>query len=366
MTTPLVINGRFLTQRVTGVQRHALEVTRRLVEQIPDRVRIITPNVHDDDVPEALRPFLCRAGRTAGHFWEQTTLARAARAQGGVLWSPSNAGPLACTRQVLTLHDVFAIEHPQWVSRRYHLLHRILLPRLSRRVQRILTVSAYSRDRIVEVLGVSPSNVTVVYNGVDASMQPVDESCLGEVRRRYAVPDRYLLALGSLEPRKNLRTIVEAWGRLPPANRPALVFVGAPGPQHVFGKPISLDRAGSQPGLMQLGYVDDRDLPALYCGCAAFIHAAFAEGFGLPPLEALCCGAPVIASHAGALPEILTSHARYFDPRRPDELTEAIEDVLTSPLPEAQRHSIARAVQPQWSWDLVARRVVDALLAALP
>jgi glycosyltransferase involved in cell wall biosynthesis len=365
MSSVIFINGRFLTQRVTGVQRHALEVTRRLIRLAPDRVRILTPRLAPSAIPEPLRDHVACVGRLTGHLWEQTVLPRAARSRHSVLWSPANAGPIRHARHVVTLHDVFAIDYPQWVSRRYHWLNRLLLPRLSRRAHGILTVSAYSRDRIASVLGVAPTKIRVVYNGVDDAMRPADASRIRDARERYGLPADYLLALGSLEPRKNLHAVVAAWDQLPSGNRPALVIVGAPGAERVFGKAIALDGAMSRAGLLHLGYVDDADLPALYSGCAAFVHAAFAEGFGLPPLEALCCGAPVIASNTAALPEVLNGHARFVDPHRPEAIAEAMTAALASPTPQAQRHAVAETVRRQWTWDRVAERVHDALAAAM-
>jgi glycosyltransferase involved in cell wall biosynthesis len=264
------VNGRFQSQRTTGVQRYAREITAR----IADWVDVVTPQSWSAGV--------------RGHLWEQSVLPRLAR--GGLLWSPCNTGPLSVARQVVTIHDCAFVDQPDGFSRLFATWYRWLIPRLARRVRRIITVSQFSATRLAEFCGLKAGQIEVIPNGVDPRFRPVDSDAVSDLRRRLALPERYVLSVGTLEPRKNLPRLLAAWDHLPPSLRDVgLVLSGAESRQ--------FRAAGIEPlpaGVRLTGYVADADLPVLYAGAAAFVYPSTYEGFGLPVLEAMACGAPVI------------------------------------------------------------------------
>src|SRR5688572_17185883 len=181
------VNGRYLVQRVTGIQRYAQEIVSRW-EPVP-----------------ILKPSLGGKG-ASGHLWEQLRLPTLAR---GPLWSPSTTGPLAVRRQVVTIHDTAFVDHAECFSRMFAAWYQWLVPRLARRVQRIITVSQYSKQRIIEVCRVPAEKVEVILSGVGPQFQPQSAEMLQRARKELKLPERYVLCVCSLEPRKNLRRLLE-------------------------------------------------------------------------------------------------------------------------------------------------------------
>ena len=302
MPTEIVVNGHFKGRRFAGPDRYASE----LLQCLGSDIKVILP-------PAGL------AGLRA-QLWEQFQLPRLAP-QDACLWSPANTGPLAVTRQVVTIHDLSILEHPEWYEPSHRLWYRLLLPRLAQRVQSILTVSEYSKRSIVRRLGVPEAKVAVVPNGVDLrTFRQVDPH---PVRAKYGLPERYILFVGSLEPRKNIERLSQAWSRLTEFQDVQLVLAGA-----LVGSSAPSAITRHRLRSRYLGYVPDEDLPGLYAGAVCFIMPSMLEGFGLTVLEAMACGAPVIASQAGALPELVGNAALLVDPTSVEAMTEAIRRLL--------------------------------------
>lgn len=326
--TRLAVNGRFQTQRITGVQRYAHEITARLAPE----VEVLAPS---------------GAGRgVRGHVWEQGVLPRLSR--GRLLWSPCNTGPLSARRQVVTIHDCAFVDHPEAFSRLFAAWYGWLIPRLARRARRVITVSKFSAERLAMVCKLPPERIDVVYNGVGAHMRPAAPETIADVRRRLSLPERYVLSLGSLEPRKNLRRLLEAWSRL---KRRDVGLVLAGGESSVF-RSAGIDVLPV--GVQLAGYVADADLPALYSGAEAFVYPSLYEGFGLTVLEAMACGAPVVCSGTTALPEVTGDAAIAVDPMNIDDIADGIERLLSDgPLRERLRQlGLARAAE--FTWDKTA------------
>ena len=293
--TPILVNGRYAAKRMTGVQRYAAEIVRRL----GTRCRLV-----GTAVPDGVR----------GHRWEQASLPL--RCRGSLLWSPCNTGPLAVRRQVVTIHDATYADTPECFSRPFAAWYRFLLPRLARRVARVMTVSQFSRRRLAELTGLAEADIDVIPNGVDPRFAPPSAEAVAAVRQRFDLPGPYVLSLGSIEPRKNLATLLRAWPRVA-ARRPDLTLAIAGGGNAIYGH-VGVD--GIQ-HVRPLGYVPDDLLPALYGGAEAFVFPSVYEGFGLPPLEAMACGAAVVCSDATALPEVVGDAAVMVSPTDADAMS---------------------------------------------
>jgi len=164
-----------------------------------------------------------------GHLWEQLYLPTQLRRR--LLWSPGNTGPIWVSRQVLTVHDVSTLDHPEWFERKFALWYAAILPRLARKLRAIITVSHFSADRIVRQTKVSPDRIHVIYNGVHERFLHADPTTVAQVRKRLGLNSPYVLFVGSLEPRKNLKTLLEAW-QLGGVDGATLAVVGTIG--HVF------------------------------------------------------------------------------------------------------------------------------------
>jgi glycosyltransferase involved in cell wall biosynthesis len=221
----------------------------------------------------------------------------------------------------VTIHDLSVLEHPEWYDARMRLVYRLLLPRLAQRVDTIITVSEHSRRSIIRRLGLPETKVTAIPNAVNLRhFRPGDPT---PVRSKYGLPERYMLFVGALEPRKNLDRLLLGWSRLTEFQDVQLVIVG---PQVGASLPASMTRLRRR--VRYLGYVPDDDLPGLYAGAVFFILPSLFEGFGLTVLEAMACGTPVICSQAGALPEVVGDAAMFVDPTSVEGMTEAMRLLL--------------------------------------
>ena len=338
MTTVVTVNGRYAGKRLTGVQRFAVEIVRRL----GDRARVVGAGV-----PDGVR----------GHRWEQFALPFQLRGQ--LLWSPCNTGPLAVRNQVVTIHDATYADTPECFSRPFAAWYGFLLPRLARRVRRVQTVSAFSRRRLAERIGLAEADIDVVPNGVDARFAPPSPEAVAAVRARHGLPGPYVLALGSIEPRKNLATLLTAW-RSVADRRPELTLAIAGGGNAIYGR-VGLDGV---PRVRALGYVDDAELPALYGGAEAFVFPSLYEGFGLPPVEAMGCGTAVVCSDATALPEVVGDAAVLVPPKEPDAIADAIVRVTDDTALRAALVVRGRARAASFSWDTSADLVWQSLTRA--
>ena len=302
MTLEPCVNVRTLGYGITGVQRYLLS----LLPYMPSQLNAVKPS-------QALQGI-------KGHIWEQVYLPTQLHRR--LLWSPGNTGPIAVSRQVLTVHDAASLDHPEWFERKFALWYAALLPRLIRKVRAIITVSHFSRERIVRLTGVDPGRVHVIWNGVEPRFRPADPKAVKQVRAKFDLNSPYILFVGSLEPRKNLKMLLKAW-QLGGFDGATLAVVGASG--HVFAN-SGIDTVPL--GIRLLGRVEDEMLPVLYSGAVGFVYPSSYEGFGLPPLEAMACGCPVAVSDIPAHREVFGSTAVYFDPFRPGDLVSRLEWLL--------------------------------------
>jgi glycosyltransferase involved in cell wall biosynthesis len=340
LPAPVAINARAAVRaEIGGVERYARELAVRLPALRPDRYRVVRP-------PRGM-------AHRAGHAWEQAALPL--RTAGcGLIYSPANLAPVASRRNVVVIHDAASLRHPEAYSSRYVAYQRRMLPALARRARLVITVSEFSRGELIELLGVSAERVVVVPGGVDERFGDPELAAGAErVRTKFALLRPYVLVVGTSSARKRLDLLVPGARAL--AERGVdLVLAGS-------------DRGylrGAQTSLRRLGYVDDADLPALYAGARALVMASTYEGFGLPCLEAMAAGIPVVAAAAGALPETCGEAALLFDPADPEQLTAALLAAATDEIERARLipQGVARA--ENFSWDRSAM-LTDAAIGPL-
>jgi glycosyltransferase involved in cell wall biosynthesis len=333
----VAINGRAIVRaEIGGVERFARELAMRLPARRPDRYRVIRP-------PAAF-------AHRAGHAWEQVLLPL--RAAGcSLILCPANLAPLADDRNVLVLHDVAALRHPEAYSRAYVSYQRQLLPRLARRARLVITVSEFSRGELSEVLGLPSHAITVIPEGVDerfaAGIDPAPAIS------RYGLERAYVLVVGTASARKNLN-VLDDTGRALAAHGIDLVLAGS-------GRGYLRDPGAS---IRRLGYVDEELLPALYAGSQAVIMPSTYEGFGLPCLEAMACGVPVIAANRGALPETCGDAALVVDAERGDEFAEAVIAATRNENERSRLIGAGLARAAAFSWSRTAE-LTDGAVSAL-
>ena len=281
-----------------------------------------------------------------GHAWEQLVLPT--RLDGLPLLSPANFGPLSVEDQVVVIHDMAPVQHPEWFGRSYSRLFQTVVPRLARRVRAILTPSAFSREQVVNVTGVDPDSVHVAYPGLSELFSSDDL-----IRER----GNTIVALAGRDPRKNFDGVLRAWElAAQKLEDHELVVVTGGRPTGVFARVRFAVR-----GIRVRAAVDptDDELRNLLSAAACAIFVPFYEGFGLPAIEALACGAPLVASDIPALHEAAGDHARFVNPQSPEDIAESIVSAVNggSGL-EDQRRTHATT----FSWDKTAETARNVVI----
>ena len=315
----ILINGRFMSQPVTGVQRYAREVIAALSESGETQFKFVIamPESNSFEPIPDIEVFRDKSFLPTA-IWQQVRLpALVKKLRAGLLWSPCNIGPLFSENHVITMHDAATFAGPEWFSISFRMYYRLIFPLMGRGARRVITPSLFSKEAIVRYGIAEADKVRVIPGGVSPKFIHTN-------LRIFDFP--YILTLGSRDPRKNTARLIESWSRLPAnvkKNR-RLVIVGRE--IHSF----SDEGCGKIPDDARFaGYIDDNDLPALYSGADAFVFPSLYEGFGLPPLEAMACGCPVIVSKTASLPEVCGDAAYYIDPYSIESITEGMRKVLT-------------------------------------
>ncbi|MBY0337434.1 MAG: glycosyltransferase family 4 protein [Acetobacteraceae bacterium] len=347
----MILNGRFLTQGLTGVQRFATEVTRALDAARAPVTLLAPPGAAGLDRFPHLAPRV--VGRRSGQAWEQFDLPRAARGQ--FLINLGNTGPvLAGRRQIVVIHDAGVFDTPESYGRAFRLWYRTLHRRLARQGARIATVSRFSAGRIGAALGLDPAAIPVLPEGGEHILRDAAEPAL--LTQHGLVPGRYALAVGTGAAHKNLAALDAAVAVLEEAGM-VLAVAGSKDPR------VFRAEGTARPGLRGLGRVTDGGLRALYENAACLLFPSRYEGFGLPPVEAMWCGCPVIAARAGAVPEVCGEAALWFDPdsapAAPDGMAAALRRLIAEDGLRDRLAAAGRARAAMWSWDRAAQRLLE-------
>jgi glycosyltransferase involved in cell wall biosynthesis len=302
MSEKIVVNARYTHRRAAGVERYAREISSRLFPS----PRLVAP-------ARAMTPL-------AGHLWEQFVLPAKLNAD-EFLWSPANASAWLVRRQAVTIHDASPFDHPEWFDPSFSAWTRLAWKVLSKTARAIITVSNFSRARLKFHLGIDDRKLFVIPDGVGKPFGPQSQKAIDETLARYRIKPPYFLFVGTLEPRKNLGRLFEAWKEAQ-TKLAAYSLVVAGGAGTVFrGKGFTATPEKTR----LLGYVPDEDLPPLYAGAKALIAPSLYEGFCLPALETMACGTPVIASNVASLPEVTDGAAYLVNPMETRQISEAMQ-----------------------------------------
>lgn len=360
MTLRVGINARALEKPTPGgVSRYTHSLLNGLAEQDRDMtlflfgVRSLPPSLSNAPViRNADAPAPAHSGARA-HLWEQLQLPRRLGEYDlDVFHTPAGQPPLlASVPLVTTIHDISPISNPEWFSKEYAALYRVLTPVAVRRSVRLVGVSEFTRNELVDAYPRAAGKTVAVPNGVRA----LPES--------DAPPDAdldagsFLLFVGSTNPRKNVSTLLKAYRlyrRRESESDPLELALAGPD-RDVFA---SADVPRVE-GVRPLGFVSEEVLAWLYRNAAAFVFPTLYEGFGMPILEAMAAGTPVVTADRGAMAEVAGDAAALVDPRRPEDVADAIERVLDDPAYRARLVETGRARAETFTWDRTARLTAD-------
>ena len=321
------INGRFLTQSITGVQRYGNEILQSLDRHVSSGhhlardldLELVIP--HSAAAPPKLDAIKVRRfGLKSGHLWEQASLPFAVR---GGLISLCNTGPVAVRKQIVCVHDLNTRLIPQSYSRLFRALYRVLIPALGMTAEKIATVSHYSAEQIHR-LGVAGHDKTVVIGNGHEHVHRW-RSTHSEKTRAAAGPNT-IVVIGTGSPNKNVRLLIEMADRLAKADF-RIALVGATN-LRIFGAPYPRSKAEN---VLFLGRLSEDEIAALLQDSLCLAFPSHIEGFGLPPVEAMALGCPAVVSNTSCLPEICGDAALYASPTNADEWLERLSQLRDNP-----------------------------------
>jgi glycosyltransferase involved in cell wall biosynthesis len=354
----IYINARFLTQTITGVQRYALELVKE-IDQLIDRGEIdgnryefclLSPsNIINETSFKHIRNKA--VGKLKGHLWEQLELPFYAK--GGLLINLCNTGPAFNKNQIVTIHDAAVFNYPKAFSFAFRAWYKFLMVRLGKTSKKIITVSHFSKGELMQHCKIAEHKLVVTHLGIDHIHRK--KAAAGTIEK-YGIQSPYVLAVSTMNPYKNFKLILEILPEVKAQNL-SVVIVGSKN-----SKVFSNQELTESDGVNWVGYVSDEELKALYEHAAGFIFPSLYEGFGLPPLEAMALGCPVIVSSRGSIPEVCGDAGLYFDPLHPQEAAARLVEIMSDRELGRQLSTKAREHSAFFSWNKCAKDTVSIIM----
>jgi len=351
MKLPMVIiNSKFLVQNLTGVQRFAFNVAIKLVQLKSDNLLFFMPNKKFNLFYENLfkQNIPIIKGFTRGIIWEQIELPLFAKRKKAIILNPGNSGPVFYDKNITVIHDLLWLKYPKSYSKMFLKWYSFMIPKLVKNSLRIITVSQTSKRDIVKYFNILEDKVSVVYPGVDTNLfKPLN------LER-----ENFILWIGSAKFYKNIYGLINAY-------RILLFDYKIPYKLFIVGFDLSKIKLKVEEELKEninfIENVNDEVLLNLYNHASVFVFPSFYEGFGLPPLEAMACGCPVIVSKAGSLPEVCGDAAIYCNPYDPQDIARLIYEVITSK--ELRNFLVKKGLErvKLFSWDKTAKEIINII-----
>lgn len=344
----IYINGRFLLQEQTGVNRFAYEICKAMFSLGID-FTILFPRGKVKECYDISQFKAIQCGFGTSHVWEQFSLPFVwIRIKGEKkLLNFTSVGPVVIKQKVITIHDLAFIENPSWYSRKYVMLYKIMTPWSAKTSKHILTVSEFSKREIMRHLNIPAERISVVHNAVSSIFTK------GEVDNSNK--KNYILAVSSIDPRKNFVRLLKAFEKLHDKELKLYVIGGK---SNVFSSSQDL-QLNNNDRVIWLGHVSDQELLEYYRNTSCFVYPSLYEGFGIPPLEAMACGAPVVVSDIPPHREVCGDAALYTNPLDEDDIAEKIQIILEDKHLRNKKMSCAFERCSHFSWEKSAKKVIN-------
>ena len=301
----IVVNARFLTQKITGVQRFAFELSIRLKDKFGDEVVFIAPrDIIQHEMAERLGAKCI--GKHIGYFWEQIELPLYLWRHGSPkLVNFCSVAPLLYGNNYVAVHDITWVRYPETYSKTFCYVYNFLIPHLCKRAKGIITVSEFSKHEISSYYKIPESKFTVICNAVSAMFHPIQDEKLWN--------ENYFLAVSSVKANKNFVSVLMAFEIVLRSNPEVRLYIVGDCNDKNF-QTINIDQYKNNPSIKFIGRVSDEKLVKYYSNAQGFVFPSLYEGFGIPVLEAQACDCPVISSSAASMPEVLQDSALFCEP----------------------------------------------------
>ena len=345
----LIINARFLTQDTTGVQRFAIEISRQLKKLYSRDIEFIAPrNILHKEL--AVELDVKTIGNKTGHLWEQIDLPKYLKENNNpLLLNLANTAPLFYKNKIVTVHDIAFLRFPQTFDWKFRLFYKLLIPKIIKNSKHTITVSEFSKREIIEFYETKSDNISVVYNSTSDMFK--------NIQKGY--PDKYILAVSSLNYQKNFHSLIKAFNLL--QNQEIKLYLVGSINKNFADQELIKDIENNK-NIIFKGRVDDNELVTLYSNAVCFVYPSLYEGFGIPPLEAQSCGCPVICSNAASLPEVGgVDSVLYVDPYSVDDIKNQIDILLSDE--DLQVELIQKGFKniKRFSWEDSANKIINIL-----
>jgi len=346
----IVNNSRFLTHKITGVQRYAIEIS-LILQKICPYIDFITPkNILQSQLAKGFNVNIY--GNLSGHLWEQTELPFYLQKKGNpVLLNLANTAPVFYRRKLVTIHDLACL-NPIWFSKKFNYFYRTLIPKIASNSLKIITVSEFTKRELIKQFDIPENKIDVVYNAVSENFINLS---FKKHKNKYG---EYILAVSSLSLRKNFKSLILAFNKLK-LKGIKLVIVGAE--NKIYENPELKDLIEGNHNIVFTGYVSDEELVGLYKNAKLFIFPSLYEGFGIPPLEAMACNCPTVVSNVASIPEVCADASYYIDPNNINSIAKGIYEVINDETlqNELKQKGIQRV--KKFSWEDSARKIAEII-----
>jgi glycosyltransferase involved in cell wall biosynthesis len=334
----LYINARFLTQKISGVQRFAIELSRRLKAKYPN-IKFVSPKgIYHIELAKELE--VIEFGILKSHLWEQIELPLFLKTKSNpLLINLCSSAPILYKNQIITIHDAIVFLHSEWFSKTFYQWYKFLLPKISQNSIKIITVSSNSRNDLSKFLNIPKEKFVLIHNAADELF----------VENSFINKEKIILSVSSLDPRKNFENLIKGFLHSKLDKEYQLVIVGAESAS--FPKHELFDQISTNKNISFTGYLSDSELIEYYQKSTLFVYPSLYEGFGIPPLEAMACGTPVITSNNSSLPEVCGDAAIFVDPKDYTQIGKALFELCQDK--EKQNELITKGAQnvSRFSWD---------------